>query len=76
MRLIRIKVEKGITCSTTVVSHWRQNDFTSGSLIHRIFPDTSGSRWSRRKKERKKEGRKIGAGLHGGVSKAKRRCKI
>lgn len=42
MRLIRVKVEKGITCPTTVVSHWRRNDFTSSSLTHRTFPDMSG----------------------------------
>jgi len=43
MRLIRIQVEKVVTCSTTVVSCWRRNNFISSSLTHRTLPDTSES---------------------------------
>lgn len=43
MRLIRIKVERGITCSTTLVSCWRRNNFISSSLMQRNLPDASES---------------------------------
>ena len=41
MRLIRIGVEKAVTCPTSAVSHWRRNNFASSSLMHCISLDTS-----------------------------------
>lgn len=43
MRLIRIEVEKIVTCPTTVVSCCRQSNFSSSSLMQRTLPDTSES---------------------------------